>query len=112
MFNHFDNLRMLLLPLAAIHAFGLLASPGRADETAGDAATANADDSPKIVFPSPASDWHGFPRYRWTVAGHPLSVVAPTTAAPGRPWVWHGEFFGHKPEPDIELLRRGFHIVY
>ncbi|MEQ1906117.1 MAG: alpha/beta hydrolase [Pirellulaceae bacterium] len=22
------------------------------------------------------------------------------------------QFFGHKPEPDIELLKRGFHIVY
>jgi pimeloyl-ACP methyl ester carboxylesterase len=32
--------------------------------------------------------------------------------APGRPWVWHGEFFGHKPAPDIALLGKGFHIVY
>jgi len=26
--------------------------------------------------------------------------------------LWHGEFFGHRPQPDIELLKRGFHIVY
>jgi pimeloyl-ACP methyl ester carboxylesterase len=39
-------------------------------------------------------------------------VVVPKTAAPGKPWVWHGEFFGHKPAPDVALLGRGFHIVY
>jgi pimeloyl-ACP methyl ester carboxylesterase len=26
--------------------------------------------------------------------------------------VWHGEFFCHKPDPDIALLGKGFHIVY
>jgi pimeloyl-ACP methyl ester carboxylesterase len=26
--------------------------------------------------------------------------------------VWHGEFFGHKPDPDIALLDKGFHVVY
>jgi pimeloyl-ACP methyl ester carboxylesterase len=26
--------------------------------------------------------------------------------------VWHGEFFGHKPAPDIALLEHGFHLVY
>jgi hypothetical protein len=31
-------------------------------------------------------------------------------AAPGRPWAWHGEFFGHKPAPDIALLGKGMHV--
>lgn len=26
--------------------------------------------------------------------------------------MWHGEFFGHKPAPDIALLHQGFHVVY
>ena len=39
-------------------------------------------------------------------------VVAPDRPAKGKPWVWHGEFFGHKPAPDIALLKRGFHVVY
>ncbi|MEQ8786575.1 MAG: alpha/beta hydrolase fold domain-containing protein [Pirellulaceae bacterium] len=58
------------------------------------------------------SDWNGFTRYDFEVEGKPVLVVAPTKAAPGRPWIWHGEFFGHKPQPDIELLKRGFHIAY
>jgi pimeloyl-ACP methyl ester carboxylesterase len=63
-------------------------------------------------FPGQRSDWHGFDRYDFEVDGKPVLVVAPKNAAPGRPWVWHGEFFGHKPAPDIELLRRGFHVAY
>src|SRR5690606_32927687 len=63
-------------------------------------------------FPGNTSDWHGFTRYDFEVDGKPVLVVTPKEEAAGRPWVWHGEFFGHKPAPDIELLKRGFHVVY
>lgn len=63
-------------------------------------------------FPGKKSDWHGFDRYEFDVAGKTASVVVPKKAADGKPWVWHGEFFGHKPAPDIALLGHGFHIVY
>lgn len=63
-------------------------------------------------FPGPVSDWHGFRRHDFELAGHPVLVVAPAEPVEGRPWVWHGEFFGHKPAPDIALLKQGFHIVY
>src|SRR5262249_9297044 len=64
------------------------------------------------TFPGKVSDWHGFERHDFEVAGKGVLVVVPKEAAAGRPWVWHGEFFGHKPEPDVALLKRGFHIVY
>ncbi len=63
-------------------------------------------------FPGTVSDWNGFVKHDFEVDGKPVLVVSPKTAAPGRPWVWHGEFFGHKPDPDIALLHKGFHIVY
>ncbi|MBI1839371.1 MAG: alpha/beta hydrolase [Verrucomicrobia bacterium] len=63
-------------------------------------------------FPGAKSDWFGFDRYDFTVDGKPVLVVVPKTPAPGKPWVWHGEFFGHKPAPDVALLGRGCHIVY
>ncbi len=63
-------------------------------------------------FPGKKSDWHGFDRYEFDMAGKTASVVVPKKAADGKPWVWHGEFFGHKPDPDIALLGHGFHIVY
>ncbi len=65
-----------------------------------------------VPFPGTKTTWSGFDRYDFTVDGKPVLVVVPKEAAPGRPWVWHGEFFGHKPAPDIALLGRGFHIVH
>ncbi len=63
-------------------------------------------------FPGKRSEWFGFPRFDFEIAGRPVMVVAPKASAPGRPWLWHGEFFGHKPKPDIALLGRGFHVVH
>jgi hypothetical protein len=65
----------------------------------------------------------GYARHQWDIlpteaapggdaAPLQLTVVAPRVAAKGRPWAWHGEFFGHRPEPDIALLGQGFHLVY
>jgi pimeloyl-ACP methyl ester carboxylesterase len=39
-------------------------------------------------------------------------VVSPKTPAPGMPWCWEGEFFGHQPAPAKALLEQGHHIVY
>jgi len=63
-------------------------------------------------LPGTRSQWHEFPCADFEVNGRPVLVVIPKEPAAGRPWVWHGEFFGHRPAPDIELLKRGFHIVY
>ncbi len=64
------------------------------------------------TFPGAASDWNGYMKYDFQVDGKAVLVVTPKTPAPGRPWVWHGEFFGHKPAPDIALLAKGYHIAY
>ena len=63
-------------------------------------------------FPGQKSEWNGSVRYDFPVAGMTVTVVVPKTPAPGNPWCWEGEFFGHQPAPDIALLGRGFHIVY
>ncbi len=63
-------------------------------------------------LPGKRSLWNGFERFDFEVDGRPVLVVCPKIEAPGRPWAWHGEFFGHKPNPDIALLGRGFYIVY
>jgi dienelactone hydrolase len=64
------------------------------------------------LYPGKRADWHGYESYTFEVEGKQVTVVAPKDAAKGKPWVWHGEFFGHKPNPDIALLGKGFHIVY
>lgn len=63
-------------------------------------------------FPGRKSEWNGSVRYDFPVNGRNVTVVVPTSSAPGNPWCWEGEFFGHKPAPDVALLARGFHIVY
>lgn len=62
-------------------------------------------------LPGTRSQWNGFDRYDFQVDGKDVLVVAPHRTAPGRPWLWHGEFFGHRPVPDVALLNEGFHIV-
>jgi pimeloyl-ACP methyl ester carboxylesterase len=64
------------------------------------------------LFPGPKSAYHGFDRYDFRVDGCDTIVVAPKQAAPGRPWIWRAEFFDHRPEADVALLAKGFHLVY
>ncbi len=71
-----------------------------------------AEEAAVPAFPGTQSGWNGFEKHDFEVDGRSVLVVAPKTAAPGRPWLWHGEFFGHKPDPDIALLHKGFHIAY
>jgi lysophospholipase L1-like esterase/pimeloyl-ACP methyl ester carboxylesterase len=65
-----------------------------------------------LELPGKRSLWFGFERFDFEVDGKPVLVVCPKVEAPGRPWEWQGEFFGHKPNPDLALLGRGFHVVY
>jgi pimeloyl-ACP methyl ester carboxylesterase len=64
------------------------------------------------AFPGARSKWHGFDRFDFEVDGKPVTVVAPRESAAGRPWIWHAEFFGTVPEPEIALLAKGFYIVH
>ena len=73
---------------------------------------ARAEQARSPTFPGKQSEWNGFRRFDFEVDGKPALVVVPDQELPGRPWVWHGEFFGHKPAPDVALLKRGFHVVY
>ncbi|MFA5206983.1 MAG: alpha/beta hydrolase [Lentisphaeria bacterium] len=58
------------------------------------------------------TDWNGFEQLNFTVDGRACLLVQPRMAAPGRPWIWRTEFFGHEPQGDIALLEKGFHAAY
>lgn len=80
------------------------------------------------IFPGTHSDYHGFDRYDFEVDGRKALVVTPHQLAKtlgikqgskesgkesGKlPWIWRAEFFDHRPELDLALLARGFHLVY
>ncbi len=58
------------------------------------------------------SRWEGFVRHDFTSNGASAIVVEPARPLPGRPWVWRGEFFGAFANADVELVQRGWHLVY
>jgi pimeloyl-ACP methyl ester carboxylesterase len=62
--------------------------------------------------PVKVSQWSGYERLDFAVDGRAALVVRPKAAAPGVPWIWRTEFFGHEPQADIALLGRGFHVAY
>ncbi len=64
------------------------------------------------AFPGKTSDYHGFERHDFAVDGCEAIVVSPHVAAGGRPWIWRAEFFDHRPETDLALLDRGYHLAY
>lgn len=58
------------------------------------------------------SEWKGFVRRDYVRNGRACLLIEPTWAAPGRPWIWRTEFFGHFMNADLELVRQGWHIGY
>lgn len=73
---------------------------------------ATAEPGAAPAFPGAKSDYHGYDRYDFTVDGRDVIVAVPKAAAPGKPWMWRAEFFDHRPETDLALLDKGFHLVY
>ncbi len=76
------------------------------------AISAHAEGKSGNTFPGEESDFHSYARYNFPCDGRNCIVVVPAKAAPGNPWIWRTEFFGHEPQADIALLSKGFHVVY
>ncbi|QDV82403.1 alpha/beta hydrolase family protein [Planctomycetes bacterium TBK1r] len=63
-------------------------------------------------LPGKQTDFHSFARYDFQHNGRKCIIVAPKSPAPGNPWIWRARFFGHEPQVDVALLKRGFHVAY
>ncbi len=63
-------------------------------------------------FPGKTGEWFGFVQHDFKVDGHKARVVCPDESADGKPWIWRARFWGHEPQTDLALLRRGFHVAY
>ena len=64
---------------------------------------------PPAVTPS---EWLGCQRLDFVVEGRPALLIVPATPAPGKPWIWRTEWFGHFPQVDLALVARGWHVAY
>ena len=60
-------------------------------------------------FPGVKQSFHGFEMYSDNQRG--WKVVIPKSVATGKPWIWRARFWGHEPQFDIEMLKRGYHVV-
>ena len=58
------------------------------------------------------SDYRGYDRIDFQFAGHNAVVIFPKEAREDKPWVWRAEFLGAFDSVDVEMLRRGWHLVY
>lgn len=59
-----------------------------------------------------SSVWNDHERLDFVHDGRAALLVRPKSPAPGNPWIWRTEFFGHQPQADIALLKKGFHVAY
>ena len=58
------------------------------------------------------SRWHGFERIDYQVEGAAAVLVSPCAPRPDGAWIQRAEFFDHRPQLDLALLARGFHLAY
>lgn len=58
------------------------------------------------------SDYHGFRCLDFRFEGHDAKIVFPENAEAGRHWIWRARFWGHEPQTEIALLKKGFHVVF
>ena len=47
-----------------------------------------------------------------SIAGKPVTIKVPDQPAPGKPWLWVGEFGGHLKSLENGLVEKGWHVVY
>ncbi len=70
-------------------------------------------DGGKMIFEQEKCElYNGYQAHHFTFDGCPCIVVEPKTPQAGRRWVWKAEFFSAFPKFELEMLRRGYYLVY
>lgn len=64
------------------------------------------------LIPGKISTWNGYELHEIQFEKYKAYIVRPKTTAKGRPWLWRARFWGHRPEVDLALLEKGFHLVF
>jgi pimeloyl-ACP methyl ester carboxylesterase len=59
---------------------------------------------------------HGFPGAgtveKFSIEGKAVTLKVPEAPAPGKPWLWVGEFAGHLKSLEDGLVEAGWHVAY
>ena len=57
--------------------------------------------------------FHGYDLNEFSFQGHQAKVVSPKKRKKkNNHWIWRARFWGHEPQTDLALLKKGFHLVY
>ncbi|MBQ2038172.1 MAG: hypothetical protein II486_01830 [Thermoguttaceae bacterium] len=64
------------------------------------------------TYPGAVGEWQGFVCHDFQFEGRPAKLVVPKEAAPGAPWIWRARFFGHEPQFDVAMLKKGYHVAW
>jgi len=56
--------------------------------------------------------WNGFDMLEFKFNGADAKIVFPNQPDKEKYWIWRTQFWGHEPQVDIALLKKGFHLVY
>lgn len=58
------------------------------------------------------TDYYGYKCLSFKFEDHDARIVFPEKAEAQRHWIWRARFWGHEPQTEIALLKKGFHVVY
>lgn len=53
-----------------------------------------------------------FAKYDFKLDGVSCLIACPEKDADGRPWIWRARFWGHEPQFDFAMLKKGWHVCY
>ena len=65
-----------------------------------------------LPLPVETRDFHGFVQYDFPFDDTTATIVMPAAPCPEGAWFWRGRWFGHEPQTDIALLKRGYYLAY
>ncbi|HEX2976634.1 MAG TPA: SGNH/GDSL hydrolase family protein [Bacteroidales bacterium] len=56
--------------------------------------------------------YYGFRCHNFRFEDYDARIVFPVRPEPEMHWIWRARFWGHEPQTEIALLRKGFHLVF
>ncbi len=51
-------------------------------------------------------------QFKFSFEGHSAKIIYPKYQNAEQTWIWRARFWGHEPQTDLALLRRGFYVVH
>ncbi len=92
--------------------FDAVGSKYLAEKVAASVLEALGSQKSSSTFPGKVGKWNGFAIHDFKLDGRACRLVVPDKPAAARPWVWRARFFGHEPQADVALFKKGFHVAY